>query len=298
MLGAATMAQLHKHLGESVTISFGTPADAPVDVPPTRLRIVGSATFPAIGFASTVSDHTSMGTGVLIPFQVLPKAFVAAIDSGPDPALVGPNLVLVRTRAGVPAAAALASLQHIVAAADRAEAAAPGGSAGNAIVVQGVQRPAEIVDYRTIGVTPSLLVAGLAFGAIAALTLDPRCLGPPTTPRPRTAEDDRLRATPAGGCRGLAGDDRCLGRDRGRHPARDRRRAVALGPVRAGDQRRALPDSVRSLGRPGRPRDRASGQFGGGVAGKKRGSHADSRDVAGGVNSRTQCDPMRPRVPF
>ena len=171
VLGAATMAQLHKHLGETVTISFGTPADAPVDVPPTRLRIVGSATFPAIGFASTVSDHTSMGTGVLIPFQVLPKAFVAAIDSGPDPALVGPNLVLVRTRAGVPTAAALASLQHIVAAADRAEAAAPGGSAGNAIVVQGVQRPAEIVDYRTIGLTPSLLVAGLALGAIAALTL-------------------------------------------------------------------------------------------------------------------------------
>ena len=61
-----------------------------------------------------------MGTGVLIPFQVLPKSFVAAIDSGPDPALVGPNLVLVRIRTGVPAAAALASLQRIVAAADRA----------------------------------------------------------------------------------------------------------------------------------------------------------------------------------
>ena len=171
VLGAATMAQLHKHVGESVTISFGTPADAPVDVPPTRLRIVGTATFPAVGFASTVSDHTSMGTGVLIPFQVLPRTFVAAIDAGPDPALVGPNLVLVRTRTGVSAAAALASLQHIVAAADRAEAAAPGGSAGNAIVVQGVQRPAEIANYKAIGLTPALLVTGLALGAIAALTL-------------------------------------------------------------------------------------------------------------------------------
>ena len=171
VLGAATMAQLHKSLGESVTISFGTAAGAPVYIPPTRLRIVGTATFPAVGFASTVSDHTSMGTGVLIPFQALPKPFVAAIDSGPNPALVGPNLVLVRTRTDVPAAAALASLQRIVAAADRAFAAAPGGSAGNAIVVQGVQRPAEIANYRTIGLTPAILVAGLVLGAMAALAL-------------------------------------------------------------------------------------------------------------------------------
>ena len=171
VLGAATMAQMHKSLGESVTISFGTAAGAPVYIPPTRLRIVGTATFPAVGFASTVSDHTSMGTGVLIPFQALPKPFVAAIDSGPNPALVGPNLVLVRTRTDVPAAAALASLQRIVAAADRAFAAAPGGSAGNAIVVQGVQRPAEIANYRTIGLTPAILVAGLVLGAMAALAL-------------------------------------------------------------------------------------------------------------------------------
>jgi ABC-type lipoprotein release transport system permease subunit len=54
--------------------------------------------------------------------------------------------------------------------ADRVFAAAPGGAAGNAIVVQGVQRPAEIVDYK-LGPTPSFLVAGLALGAIAALTL-------------------------------------------------------------------------------------------------------------------------------
>ena len=171
VLGAATMAQLHKHLGQDVTISFGAPADAPVYIPPTRLRIVGTATFPAIGFASTVSDHTSMGTGVLIPFQALPKPFVAAIDSGPDPALVGPNLVLVRIRPGVAPTVALADLHRIVVAADRAEAAAPGGSVGNAIVVQGVQRPAEIANYKTIGLTPTLLVSGLVLGAVAALAL-------------------------------------------------------------------------------------------------------------------------------
>jgi MacB-like periplasmic core domain/FtsX-like permease family len=171
VVGAATLAQLHKHIGQDVTISYGAPADGPVYIPPRRLRIVGTATFPAIGFASTVSDHTSMGTGVLIPFQTLPKAFVAAIDSGPNPALVGPNLVFVRMRAGVPTTVALANLHRVVAAADRAFADAKGGSAGNAIVVQGVQRPAEIVDYGTIGLTPWLLVTGLVIGAVAALTL-------------------------------------------------------------------------------------------------------------------------------
>jgi FtsX-like permease family len=171
VLGAATMAQLHKHVGQEVTISYGVPDDAPFYVPPTRLRIVGTATLPAVGFASTVSDHTSMGSGVLIPFQVLPRSFVATLDGGPDPALEGPNLVFVRVRPDAPSGAALASLQRIVAASDQAFAAAPGGSAGNAIVVQGVQRPAEIVNYRTIGATPTFLVSGLALGAIAALTL-------------------------------------------------------------------------------------------------------------------------------
>ena len=72
VLGAATMAQLHKRLGQYITVSYGTAADAPVYLPPTRLLVVGTATFPAIGFASTVSDHTSMGSGALLSFQMLP----------------------------------------------------------------------------------------------------------------------------------------------------------------------------------------------------------------------------------
>jgi ABC-type lipoprotein release transport system permease subunit len=80
-------------------------------------------------------------------------------------------LALVRLKPDAPPRAALASLQHIVHTADRAFASASGGSAGNAIVVQGVQRPAEIVNYKTIGLTPVLLVSGLALGAIAALAL-------------------------------------------------------------------------------------------------------------------------------
>lgn len=165
------MAQLGKHLGDYVTITYGAPADAPVYVPPTRLRIVGTATFPAVGFASTVSDHTSMGTGALLANQDLPKAFAAAINSGPDPALEGPNLALVRIKQDASPRAALASLQHIVRVSNQAFANAPGGVAGNAIVVQSIQRPAEIVNYKTIGITPTLLVSGLALGAITALAL-------------------------------------------------------------------------------------------------------------------------------
>jgi len=171
VLGAATMAQLHKHLGQYVTVTYGSPADAPIYVPPTRLLIVGTATFPAIGFASTISDHTSMGSGVYFSFQMFPKQFDAGINSGPDPALDGPNLALVRIRQGAPPVAALASLQHVAAAANKVYAAAEGGPEGNQLAVQGVQRPAEIVNYKTIGLTPTYLVSGLALGAIVALAL-------------------------------------------------------------------------------------------------------------------------------
>ncbi len=171
VLGAATLAQLGKQVGDDVTVSYGTRADAPIYIPPTRLRIVGTATFPAIGFASTVSDHTSMGTGALLANQVLPKSFVAVLDGGSASQLDGPNLALVRLKPDAPPRAASASLERIAQASNHAFASAPGGAAGNAIVVQGVQRPAEIVNYKTIGLTPVLLVSGLALGAIAALAL-------------------------------------------------------------------------------------------------------------------------------
>jgi hypothetical protein len=171
VLGAATLAQLHKHVGQDVTLSYGGPQDAPLYVPPTRLRIVGTGTFPAMGFASTVSDHTSMGNGALLAVQALPKIFQQDLESGPVSSSSGPNLVMVRVRDGAPPAAALASLQRIATEANHVLASSPGGAAANVVVVQGVQRPAEIVNYKTIGLTPVVLVAGLALGAVAALAL-------------------------------------------------------------------------------------------------------------------------------
>jgi hypothetical protein len=150
-----------------VKLSLGTPADGPLYVPPTTLRIVGTATFPAIGYSSYVADHTSMGTGAWFPLQALPASFLGAAN-GPDPNFAGPSLVLVRLRPGVSAASGLANLGAIAADADRILSADP-NAAGNSVSVLGVQRPAQIVNYRTIGSTPLVLSVGLAAGAVVAL---------------------------------------------------------------------------------------------------------------------------------
>jgi hypothetical protein len=73
VLGAATLAALHKRVGDTVVASYGKPADAPVYVPPTRLTIVGTATLPAVGGVQTL--HPSMGTGAILSDGIPPPAF-------------------------------------------------------------------------------------------------------------------------------------------------------------------------------------------------------------------------------
>jgi hypothetical protein len=169
VLGAATLAQLHKRVGDRVIVSYGTPADAPVYVPPTPVVIVGTATLPAVGNAQTL--HTSMGTGALIPTGIEPPAMQKFLSS-PNPLLNGPTAVFVRLRSGVTPAAGLQSLRHIADAGTRAFEALPSSLYnGQSIEVLPVQYPAEIENYRTIGATPALLATGLAAGAVVALGL-------------------------------------------------------------------------------------------------------------------------------
>jgi hypothetical protein len=118
---------------------------------------------------SFVADHTSMGTGALLPMDIRPPAFRTASLS-PDPLLNGPDLVFVRARPGVSATVARAGLQRIVRATDNALNADP-SAAGNNITLIAVQRPAQIVNYRSIGAAPELLAIGLALGAVFALGL-------------------------------------------------------------------------------------------------------------------------------
>jgi hypothetical protein len=169
VLGAATMGLLHKRVGDTVTVTYGTPADAPVYVPPTKLVIAGTATFPAVGYTSFVSDHTSMGVGALVPKEIIPPAFAKVLHS-PDPNFNGPEMVFVRLKAGVSAAAGRANLQRIATFANKVFAADPYGE-GNVVSVLGVQRPAQIVNYRSIGSTPVILALGVGIGAIFALGL-------------------------------------------------------------------------------------------------------------------------------
>jgi hypothetical protein len=169
VLGAATMTALGEHVGGTVFVSYGDPSDAPVYVPPTKVTIVGTATFPAIGYSSFISDHTSMGTGAMIASSVEPPAFAAALNNR-DPNLNGPDAVLVRLRPGVSVAAGRANLQAIANAADKTLAADP-NTGGDIVSVLGVQRPAQIVNYHTMGTTPTILAVALAAGAIMALGL-------------------------------------------------------------------------------------------------------------------------------
>ncbi|MGO9582738.1 MAG: ABC transporter permease [Acidimicrobiales bacterium] len=149
VLGAVTLAQLHEQLGGTVEVSTGAAR--------VRLRVVGTAAMPTIG--STIGQHLEMGTGALLSYGLIP-----AVDRNPfnDP-ITGPNAILVRLRGGFSPSLELRSLDAI--------ATATTNTANFGVTVTGVLRPAEIVDYRSLGDMPVYLGAGLAAGAVAALAL-------------------------------------------------------------------------------------------------------------------------------
>ena len=152
VLGALTLAQLHKAVGDTVEASSGSS-------PARRLHIVGTSAMPVLG--SSGGPHLEMATGAVVPSQLLP-----AIARNPfDDPIAGPNGVFIRFKGGNQNAAALHSLTTI--------ARATSNTANFGVTVGRVEdfRPAEIVNYRSLGATPVFLGAGLAAAAIAALTL-------------------------------------------------------------------------------------------------------------------------------
>jgi ABC-type lipoprotein release transport system permease subunit len=150
VVGALTLASLHKRLGDTVTVGNGTGKSQ-------LLRIVGVATMPAIGGSGAV--HLEMGTGAVVSSSLIP-----AIERNPfnDPE-TGPQAYFVDVRPGVNPLAARRSLEEMT---------APLSNPYNfGVVVQSVLRPAEIVDYRSMGTTPAILGASLGTAALAALGL-------------------------------------------------------------------------------------------------------------------------------
>jgi hypothetical protein len=169
VLAPNTLARLHKHVGQSVTVTYGSPSDAPVYIPPTPLRIVGTATLPAIGQTGLISDHTTMGTGAWVSVSIIPPAMAQAITPT-EPQEGGWDLMFVRFRDGVSEQAGRASMQTAMQQIDD-EFASDANTQGQALAVLPVERPAEIVDYRAIGATPVVFACLLAAGAALALAL-------------------------------------------------------------------------------------------------------------------------------
>lgn len=151
VLGASTLAQLHKRVGDTVSVNYGSTPQTR-----TRLTIVGTATMPTVG--PSVSAHPTMGTGALLSYSLIPNR-----NTDPNDQRFEPNVMFVRLRHGANARASLRSLQQIVA------TLSAGKDAGVSVV--GAQRPAEIVNYRSMGTTPALLGLALAAGAVVALGL-------------------------------------------------------------------------------------------------------------------------------
>jgi hypothetical protein len=154
VLGATTLTELHKHVGDTVKVNAGQ-KDA------TRLKIVGTATMPTIGDGGSL--HTTMGTGALLSYRLIPPAQRNEQNSP----IAGPNAILIRLDKTANPAVALRSLQQI----NNILNTSKGGGGDQAGGITGVLRPAEIVNYRSMGTTPAFLGATLAAGAIAALTL-------------------------------------------------------------------------------------------------------------------------------
>ena len=153
VLGATTLAQLHKHIGDFVAVAYSA-ATAP-----TRLRIVGTATLPTTGAA----PHPTMGTGAWLDENLIPTEVRNPFGGGP--ATEGPNAIFVRVRSGVSKAAALKSLEQV-------DSAFPSSNeTGTQVDILPVQRPAEIVIYRSMASTLLLLGLALATGAVSALAL-------------------------------------------------------------------------------------------------------------------------------
>jgi hypothetical protein len=152
VLGPETLALVGGRVGGTVRVFNGKTT--------LIMRVAGTATMPAIGVGHGI--HSSLGGGAVLPASALPQDVPAKGVS--NRALPGPNTILVRFRPGADHAAATRRLERI------------GGRLSGIRSVQGiqvlsVQRPAEIVNYRTMGAAPLVLAGMLAAGAVVALAL-------------------------------------------------------------------------------------------------------------------------------
>ncbi len=143
VLGATTMADLGKQIGDAVVLGGSEGSQ--------RLRIVGTAVFPTVG--PVLGGYTSLGEGAMLAFDRIPDWDAISPD---------PKALFIRFASGADRDAVTERLSpHI------GEIGVFPGSAEPLPV----QRPAEIVNFSSMGFTPALLSGVLVLAAVVSLGL-------------------------------------------------------------------------------------------------------------------------------
>ena len=267
VLGAETMAALHAKVGQTLEVRTGGKHAVP-------LVVAGSATMPSL-------MGLDMGHGAVIDYELIP----GPLRNSQGNAVPGPNAYLIDTR-GRPSAA-VASLQRIIRTINMTPVNE--GSAGGAV---SILRPTEIVDSGSIEAIPTILGAGLAGGAVAALSITLIA-----SVQRRRRDLAVLRVLGLSG-RQLASNCRLAVKrrhdDRGERgcAARNRRRAPPLGPVCEWHPRRAGPERSCLGDRRDHPRRARVGQHHGHHSRSYRRPHPDCIAALGRVSTAAPGPPV------
>jgi FtsX-like permease family len=157
-LGVATLRQLGKRIGDTVTVGSGRTRRT--------LTIVGTVTLPSIGL--TIADHVSLGRGAMLADSTLLAA------QGLSPNLPAQQAAAPVSVPAFPSAVAidLAPGASGKALAARISDAGPGGAPGGTYQLPPDRiRGASIVDAAQMGSQPLTLALALAAGAVLSLAL-------------------------------------------------------------------------------------------------------------------------------
>ena len=155
-LGTATLAELGKKIGDTVTV--GSPPYA------RKMTITGSVTLPSIGVAET--DHVSLGRGLMMSEGALLAAFGA---TGTNPRDINvaqpiyPSVAVIDFKPGTTA-------QQRTALINRITSANPDGTPGGTYALP-PQQASVVYNADQLGSQPVALAAGLAAAALLSLSM-------------------------------------------------------------------------------------------------------------------------------
>jgi putative ABC transport system permease protein len=154
-LGAETLAELGKKIGDTVTV--GSPPYA------RQVTIVGTVTLPSIGVAET--DHVSLGRGALLPEATLLAAL--GVTGGPQSATISqpvfPSTVVIDLKPGTTGPQRTALVHRIV-------SANPDGTPGGTYELP-PQLASEVYNAEQLGSQPVALAVGLAVASLLSLSM-------------------------------------------------------------------------------------------------------------------------------